>query len=287
MGTRKLLLGIAVAVALLAPYSTQVESARASEAPCSKADIIAGTCEVSSLISDGVVDLGAEQVGENGQGSGAGSSAKDDEHWVREALPPGEADVWSGEDWERLCDANFQTACARPEATPPPAAPGAPTAVTLRDIASFRPAEPGSEMEPGGWAVAGLPANFVADASGEVVVGTLLGRPAEVRFTPVGFRWVHSDGAIVTSATPGASWTALGLREFSPTGTSHVYAEPGEYTVTLEVALAAEYRFGGSGWQAIAGTLAVAGDPQPVLVGEIDTVLTNGDCAADPDGPGC
>ncbi|MFF2275715.1 PKD domain-containing protein [Agromyces sp. NPDC058126] len=142
-------------------------------------------------------------------------------------------------------------------------------------------------MQPGGWAVAGLPANFVASSSVEVVAGTLLGRPAEVRFTPVGYRWVHSDGATVTSPTAGASWEALGLREFSQTGTSHVYAEPGEYTVTLEVALAAEYRFGGSGWQGIAGTLAVAGDPQPVLVGEIDTVLTKDDCDADPDGPGC
>lgn len=203
------------------------------------------------------------------------------------APPPGEADVWSGEDWARLCDANFQQACARPEVTPPPATPGAPAAVTLRDIASFRPAKPGNEMQPGGWAVAGLPANFVADASVEVVAGTLLGRPAEVRFTPVGYRWLHSDGATVTSPTAGATWEQLGLREFSPTSTSHVYAEPGEYTVTLEVALAAEYRFGGSAWQGIAGTLAVAGAPQPVLVGEVDTVLTKDDCRANPAGPGC
>ncbi|MFF2387970.1 PKD domain-containing protein [Agromyces sp. NPDC058104] len=203
------------------------------------------------------------------------------------APPPGEADVWSGEDWARLCDANFQQACARPEVTPPPAAPGAPATVTLRDIASFRPAKPGNEMQPGGWAVAGLPANFVAEASAEVVAGTLLGRPAEVRFTPVGYRWVHSDGVTVTSPTAGATWEQLGLREFSPTGTSHVYAEPGEYTVTLEVALAAEYRFGGSAWQGIAGTLAVAGPPQPVLVGEVDTVLTKDDCRANPAGPGC
>ncbi|WP_022888572.1 PKD domain-containing protein [Agromyces italicus] len=177
--------------------------------------------------------------------------------------------------------------CERAEATPAPAPPGAPTTITLRDIASFRPAKPGNEMEPGGWAVAGLPANFVADAPAEVVAGTLLGRRAEVRFTPVGFRWVHSDGTTVTSSTSGASWERLGLREFSPTETSHVYAEPGEYTVTLEVALAAEYRFGGSAWQAIAGTLAVAGEPQQVLVGEVDTVLTTDDCRANSAAPGC
>ncbi|NYG21115.1 hypothetical protein BJY17_001862 [Agromyces hippuratus] len=175
------------------------------------------------------------------------------------------------------------------EPTPPedPAAPAPSVTVTLRDIASFIPAKPGNEMEPGGWAVEDLPANFVAEASAQVVSGTLLGRPADVRFTPVAFRWRHSDGGVVESGAPGETWAALGQREFTPTGTSHVYAESGEYTVTLEAVLRAEYRFGGSGWRSIAGTLAVAGDPQRVLVGEFDTVLTNGDCNANPSGPGC
>ncbi|WP_022893792.1 PKD domain-containing protein [Agromyces subbeticus] len=159
--------------------------------------------------------------------------------------------------------------------------------MTLRDIASFVPAKPGSDMEPGGWAVEDLPANFVAAASAQVVSGTLLGQPADVRFTPVGYRWTHSDGAVIDRTAPGATWTALGQREFTPTDTSHIFAESGEYTVTLEVVLRAEYRFAGSGWRAIAGTLAVAGDPQRVLVGEFDTVLTNGDCRANPSGPGC
>ena len=142
-------------------------------------------------------------------------------------------------------------------------------------------------MEPGGWAIEGLPANFVAGASVEVVSGTLLGQPADVRFTPIGYRWVHSDGAVVESGHPGASWEALGLEEFTETGTSHRYAASGEYTVALEVVLRAEYRFAGSVWRAIAGTLTIAGDPQRVLVGELDTVLTQGDCNVYPSGPGC
>ncbi|MFD4421447.1 hypothetical protein ACFWN7_08080 [Agromyces sp. NPDC058484] len=172
----------------------------------------------------------------------------------------------------------------------PPAAPGEPTApvvVTVRDIASFRPAVPGNGMEPGGWAIEGLPANFVAAASVEVVSGMLLGQPADVRFTPVGYRWTHSDGAVVETATPGASWAALGQREFTATPTSHTYATSGEYTVGLAVVLRAEYRFAGSPWRSIAGTLSVAGEPQRVLVGEFDTVLTKGDCTANPSGPGC
>jgi hypothetical protein len=179
--------------------------------------------------------------------------------------------------------------CAGDPSVPPQEQeePAAPVVVTLRDIASFRPATPGNGMEPGGWAIEGLPANFVAAASVEVVSGTLLGQPADVRFTPVGYRWVHSDGAAVESGTPGATWATLGQREFTPTSTSHVYATAGEYTVELAVVLRAEYRFGGSPWRSIAGTLTIAGEPQRVLVGEVDTVLTQGDCNANPSGPGC
>ncbi len=171
--------------------------------------------------------------------------------------------------------------------TTPPEEPAAPIVVTLRDIASFRPAAPGNGMEPGGWAIEGLPANFVAAASVQVVSGTLLGQPADVRFTPVGYRWTHSDGGVVESGGPGATWSALGQREFSQTATSHTYAAAGEYTVDLTVIVRAEYRFAGSPWRAISGTLPLAGVPQRVLVGEFDTVLTQGDCNANPAGPGC
>lgn len=189
---------------------------------------------------------------------------------------------------EDACSPTDPTRCATPPTTPAdPAEPTPAVVVTLRDIASFVPTKPGNEMEPGGWAVEDLPANFVAAASVQVVSGTLLGQPADVRFTPVGFRWRHSDGGVVESGAPGATWATLGQREFTATGTSHVYAESGEYTVSVEVVLRAEYRFAGSGWRSIAGTLAVTGDPQRVLVGDFDTVLTDGDCNATPSGPGC
>lgn len=193
-------------------------------------------------------------------------------------------------EWTEVCQAGHIECVEVPVPQGPPATPApgaAPTVVTLRDIAAFRPATPGNDMEPGGWAVVGLPANFVAAASAQVVPGTLLGQPADVRFTPVGYRWLHSDGATVESAGPGATWTQLGQKEFTATSTSHAYAESGEYTATLEVALAAEYRFGGSAWQPIAGTLSVASESTRVLVGEVDTVLTRGDCTAVPGDPGC
>lgn len=186
---------------------------------------------------------------------------------------------------ENCSPSNIALCAVDPTRPEDPAA--APVVVTLRDIASFRPAAPGNGMEPAGWAVEGLPANFVAAASVQVVSGTLLGQPADVRFTPIGYRWSHSDGAVVDSATPGATWAALGQGEFTETVTSHVYATAGEYTVDVAATLRAEYRFAGSPWRAIAGTLAVAGAPQRVLVGEFDTVLTQGDCNAHPDAPGC
>ena len=185
-----------------------------------------------------------------------------------------------------FCSPTDPTDCTFTGAEPEPPPAGEP-AVTLRDIASFRPAAPGDAMEPGGWAVVGLPANFVAEASVQTLSGTLLGRSADVRVHPVAYRWAHSDGATVQSSVPGATWEELGQAEFTETETSHVYATSGEYTAELAVVYVAEYRFDGSAWRWIDGTLAIAGEPRTVLVGEFDTVLVTGDCTVAPDGPGC
>ncbi|WP_395245583.1 hypothetical protein ACGGZK_07145 [Agromyces sp. MMS24-K17] len=142
-------------------------------------------------------------------------------------------------------------------------------------------------MEPDGWAVVGLPANFVSGASVQVVSGTLLGRPADVRFTPVGYGWAYGDGQAGASASRGATWAELGQREFTDTPTSHRFAASGRYDVTTTVTYSAEYRWAGSGWRPIAGTLDLPGATTSVLVGELDTVLVAGDCTANPSGPGC
>ena len=187
---------------------------------------------------------------------------------------------------EDFCSPVDPADCRMSAAESEPLPAGEP-AVTMRDIASFRPAEPGNGMEPGGWAVVGLPANFVAESSVQTLSGTLLGRPAEVRFHPVAYRWTHSDGAVVQTSTPGSTWEALGQAEFTETATSHVYAASGDYAVDIAVVFVAEYRFNGSVWRWIDGTLSVPGAPQSVLVGEFDTVLVTGDCRVAPDGPGC
>ncbi len=82
-------------------------------------------------------------------------------------------------------------------------------------------------MQPDGWIVPGLDANFYAVTAPHVVNGTLLGQPASVRFTPVAFHWDYGDGNAATRSTKGATWEALGIPEFEPTPTSHVYATRG------------------------------------------------------------
>ncbi|MDJ0378405.1 hypothetical protein [Cryobacterium sp. PH31-L1] len=103
-------------------------------------------------------------------------------------------------------------------------------------------------MEPGGWAIVGLAANFWATASAHIGDGLLLGQPAQVLFTPINYRWNFGDGSTASSPTGGASWADLGLAEFSTTPTSHKYAAKDSYTVTLTVDYRADYSLGDQGW---------------------------------------
>ncbi|WP_394554558.1 hypothetical protein ACDF64_07675 [Agromyces sp. MMS24-JH15] len=167
-----------------------------------------------------------------------------------------------------------------------PATPGTP-AITIRDLAAFRPAPTTAPMEPDGWAVVDLPANFLSDASVHTASGTLLGRAADVRFTPTHYRWNFSDATTTESDSPGATWATLGQREFTATPTSRTFAERGTFEVTPWVTYRAEYRLAGGPWIPVAGTLEIPGPTRSILVGRIDTVLTNGDCTQYPTAPGC
>jgi hypothetical protein len=177
--------------------------------------------------------------------------------------------------------------CKRaPKASPVPVVSGTP-AVTLSDIASFRP-QPGTDhMEPDGWTVVGLDTNFYASATRQVVRGTLLGRPAEVRFTPVRFHWDYGDGARADRTTPGGTWEQLRVAEFDPTPTSHVYRSEGTFTIRLGIDYRAEYRFDRPDFVPIAGTIALPANDLRITVGDAKTVLVDRDCTSVPAGPGC
>jgi hypothetical protein len=157
----------------------------------------------------------------------------------------------------------------------------------LRDIAAFRPTPGVQHMEPDGWVVAGLDANFYSVVGQEFVNGTLLGQPATVRFTPVRWHWNYGDGSAAVRATKGSTWAAQGLHDFDPTATSHVYKAEGEYVIHLSIDFRAEYRFGASAFVPISGTINLPANDLRVTVTGAKTVLVDHDCVANPAGPGC
>jgi hypothetical protein len=187
--------------------------------------------------------------------------------------------------------------CADPRGTrchgtaPRPSKPIAVTApapsITLRDLAAFRPAPGTQQMEPNGWVVPGLDANFFAIVGQQLVPGTLLGEPATVRFTPVAYHWNYGDGSAAVRATKGGTWAQLGLADFDPTPTSHVYAVEGEYVIRLSIDFRAEYQFGSGGFRPVVGTINLRANDLRVTVTGAKTVLVDHDCVANPAGPGC
>lgn len=234
---------------------------------------IGGCPEIHDRVGNGEVSL----VGSNARnGSGSGGGQRADGTYTPAAPDP---NAWNEE--EARANGNYRP---RFEASTPPTPP---TAVTLSDIASFAPTVGGNHMEPNGWIVVGLDTNFYSDRSTRVVDGTLLGFPASVRFTPLSWRWSYGDGSATTSATPGASWAAQNLAEFAPSPTSHVFATAGSYAIDLTVGYAAQYRFAGSDWVAIAGTLELPANRIIATANDASTVLVNRDCRQNPEGPGC
>jgi hypothetical protein len=170
-----------------------------------------------------------------------------------------------------------------------PAASPAPTPGTpgLSDVAQFLVGNPTVTTEPSGWTIAGLETNFIAGAGEREQSGELLGQPVVVHFTPVAYDWNYGDGYGQTVSTPGASWAASGLADFSKTPTSHAYAARGNYTVTVTVEFTARYQFAGAGWADIPGTLGLTSDPVTVTVKGVKTVLVGKTCTENPSGPGC
>ncbi|MFS0853279.1 hypothetical protein [Microbacterium sp. 179-I 3D4 NHS] len=168
---------------------------------------------------------------------------------------------------------------------PPAAAPGVP-AITITDLASFSPDAVTPTVDPFNVGVAGLPANFVATATTHTRTGTLFGAPVTVRFTPVAFDFHHGDGTTTTTRTGGATWESLGVPQFTPTDTSHVYRERGTYDTSVTVHYTAEIDLG-AGFTPIDGELTTPGPTQQIRIFEARTALVQHTCLEDPHGIGC
>ncbi|MEO6532752.1 MAG: hypothetical protein ABIO06_04150 [Pseudolysinimonas sp.] len=252
-------------VGLLAISSIAAAPATAVTA-CTVIQINAGTCSVDGSVgADDVTLIGNETL------PGGGSASKRSGH--TNPRP------------EFTCQIFVANRCLVRNPRSNPVTPVQP--VTLRDIASFRPAPGVQYMEPNGWVVPGLDANFYSVVGQQLVNGTLLGQPAVVRFTPVGWHWNYGDGSAFIRATKGATWAAQGLHDFDRTATSHVYETEGEYVIRLTIDFRAEYRFGSSGFVPIPGTINLPANDLHVTVTGAKTVLVDHDCVANPAGPGC
>lgn len=168
-----------------------------------------------------------------------------------------------------------------------PAPAPVPASITQDDLASFSPHAPLLTAQPRGWSVVSLPTNFVAATSQHSVSGPLLGETVEVRFTPVRYEWAYGDAATASTTTAGATWQQLGQKEFSPTPTSHVYAQVGTYAASVTVNFSVEYRWGGETWQSIPGEVSSMSAPVSVRVSTAQTVLVTGPCGNNRSSRGC
>ena len=173
-----------------------------------------------------------------------------------------------------------QSTIASCRRTPAPPAPAPVTfaPVTLTDLANFVPQSASLTSQPRGWTVVNLNTNFIAGASTHVVGGSLFGQSAEVRFTPHAYDWNYGDGGTQSTSVSGARWDALGLREFSPTPTSHIYAGEGSFTTSVSVRYGVEYRVGGGAWIPVSGEVSSSATTTVVIVEGADTVLAARDC---------
>lgn len=158
--------------------------------------------------------------------------------------------------------------------------------VTLADLASFVPARPTLTGEPDGVGVVGMPTNLVARATEQRITGTLFDFDVVVRFVPTGFRFAYGDGASRTASTGGASWSALGQADFTPTPTSHVYERRGTFRASVTVLYSAAVDFGG-GWRPVPGVVEATTSGYGIRVVEVHTALVDKTCIENPGGPGC
>jgi len=252
----------------------------AADVQCSKAKWVVGKCPKAS----GSVDQDkATVVGE--KRATAGESTRNEEpEGSRSSGNGGQVSVGTGEPVDRVCNASGTRCLGDSFLITDPEEHGP---IALNDVKAFTPVVGVNHMQPKGWMVVGLDANFYATGGASVKTGELLGFDAAIRFTPVRWRWNFGDGDGVTRASPGASWAAQDVEEFDRTPTSHVFDQTGTFTITLEIDYSVDYQFNGSGWVPIEGILTVDSNQLVATAGSAKTVLVDRDCAQNPRGPGC
>lgn len=253
------LVTLAIATASLAMAASTTEN-------CGSGGLWGASCEATNTGSQ--VDIGASLTPPSTPGGSDDSS----EYGPPTAQTPTRPSMPEC-DLPPLCRGNYEV--------------GLPPEVTIEDLASFRPAAPTAGGEPAGFGVVNLPTNLVAEASEQILAGSLLGWEVRVRFVPSGFVFDNGDGTTTRSRSGGASWAALGQTQFSPTATSHVYRERGVYTTSATVQYSASVDFGSGTWRPVAGVVTARSAGYDIRVVEASTALVDRTCREDPSGPGC
>ncbi|WP_341952513.1 hypothetical protein [Salinibacterium sp. TMP30] len=270
------MLNLAVSAAKAVIGLSLVLAVGVQAAPPNEEDLLAGIDP-----EQGAVEVvGTIETDATGQSGGSSSSDNSADGVDFDAGTAVEVVDSVGESW---CDLQRLPCVPRT----PPATEVETGPVTISDIATFRPQQPAAGMQPNQWMIVGLDTNFYTNASAHVVDGTLFGGTAQVRFTPIAYNWNYGDNSSATLGTAGTTWAKYKIAEFDPTPTSHVYDEPGNYTITLTVTYSAEYRVAGTSWRNVIGTLTIAAPPLTATAGHATTVLVDKDCNANPTGIGC
>lgn len=157
-------------------------------------------------------------------------------------------------------------------------------AVAIDDLAQLFAPDPQIESDNGGRGVRHAETNFYTDTEVRTMQTTIGGERVEMRLTPITFTWNYGDGTpTVTTTTGGAPQTGFN----TPTPTSHVYAETGQYQVTLTTVFVGEVRYPGEDWQQVDGTITRTAQPVTADIWRTVTKNVADDCSANPSAWGC
>ncbi|HYO39410.1 MAG TPA: hypothetical protein VER39_07125 [Nocardioidaceae bacterium] len=108
---------------------------------------------------------------------------------------------------------------------------------------------------------------FYADPTAVTRDLTLLGQSVRIEATPRSFTWHYGDGTSATTTEPGAPYPAKDV--------VHRYTDA-HVTVrtSVDVTYSGRFQVAGGPWQAIPGTVTIAGPPDALRISEATPVLS-------------
>ena len=240
---------------------------------CSQAAQSSGACvRVTTTLDRSGVTVGANGLTPGTPGSATSPPTRPPTSWWSPP-PPREPVLGTSECEVKIsgyCRASSPAKNPSPKETPPT------PPSTLSDLVGFSPGSPQIRVEPGGWSIPRVPTNVFAAVGETREMGELLGYPIEILFQPVRYEWTYGDGARATLSEAGSAW---GARQFSATATSHVYARPGNYPLTLRVGFRASYRFNDGAFESIPGLVWRDSGARSVTVLTVSRGLVESGCA--------